>query len=115
VIQIETDERPRLQKLQNVFKTKQTMKTANEAMAEILAGKDLNMTALNHLIYAAATALTEEINGTRSYKSKRPKIRPWVRRIQESIHGIGKELPALAKIRRDDRNTKNMKRKRLLR
>jgi hypothetical protein len=59
VTQIEIDERPRLQKLQIVFKVKEIMKTANEAMVEILAGKDLNMTELNHLIYAAATGLTE--------------------------------------------------------
>jgi hypothetical protein len=33
------------------FKVKEIMKNANEAMAEILAGKDLNMTELSHLIY----------------------------------------------------------------
>jgi hypothetical protein len=81
--QIEIDKRPRLQKLQNVFKVKEVMKTANEAMAEILVGKDLNMTELNHLIYAAAAALTEEIDGTGGYKSEtwRPETPPWVRRI----------------------------------
>jgi hypothetical protein len=81
VTQIEIDKRPRLQKLQNVFKVKEITKTANEAMAEILAGKGLNMTELNHFIYAAATVLTEEINGTGSYKSEtwRPEPPPWVR------------------------------------
>jgi hypothetical protein len=64
-----------------VFKVKGIMKTANEAMTEILAGKDLNMTELKHLIYATAMALTEEINGTGSYKSEtqRPETPPWVR------------------------------------
>jgi hypothetical protein len=53
------------------------MKTANEAMAEILKGKDLNMTELNHLIFAAAVVITEEINGIGSYKSKtEPKNTP---------------------------------------
>ena len=33
-------------------------------MEEILDEKELNITALNHLIYAAATVITEEINGT---------------------------------------------------
>jgi hypothetical protein len=81
VTQIEIGKRPRLQRLQNVFKVKEIMKTAKEAMVEILAGKGLNMTELNHLIYAAAMALTEEINGTGSYKSEtwRPEILPWVR------------------------------------
>ena len=37
-------------------------------MEEILDGKDLNITQLNHLIYAAATVITEEINGTGEYK-----------------------------------------------
>ena len=41
---------------------------ANEAMEEILDEKDLNITELNHLIYAAATVITEEINWTGEYK-----------------------------------------------
>ena len=49
------------------------MKTANKAMEEILEEKDLNITELNHLIYAAATVITEEINGTG--ESKPPKNR----------------------------------------
>ena len=44
------------------------MKTANEAIQEILDEKDLNTTELNHLIYAAATVITEEINLTGEYK-----------------------------------------------
>jgi hypothetical protein len=41
-------------------KLKVIMIIANEAMDEI----DLNITELNHLIYVAATVITEEINGT---------------------------------------------------
>jgi hypothetical protein len=44
------------------------MKTANEAMGEILGEKDLNITELIHLIYAAATFITEEINGMGEYR-----------------------------------------------
>ena len=62
VTQIEIDKRPRLQKMQNMFKIKAIMKTATEAMEEILDEK--NITELNHLIYAAAMVITEEINGT---------------------------------------------------
>jgi hypothetical protein len=100
-----------------VFKVKVVMKTSNEELAQILAGKDLNMNELNHLIYTTATALTEEINGTGSYKSEtqRPETPPWLRRIQDSTNGIRKELLALAEIKRNDRNTQNMKRERLLR
>ena len=36
-------------------------------MEEILDERDLNITELNHLIYAA-TVITEEINGTGEYK-----------------------------------------------
>ena len=43
------------------------MITANEAIEEILDEKDLNITELNLLIYAAATVITEEINGTGEY------------------------------------------------
>jgi hypothetical protein len=39
--QIEIDKRPRLQKLQNMFKIKAIMQTANKAMEEILDGKDI--------------------------------------------------------------------------
>ena len=64
------------------------MKTANEAMEEILDEKDLNITELNHLTYAAATVITEEINGTGECKlqTQRSKTPPWVRRIQGSIN-----------------------------
>ena len=44
------------------------MKMAKEAMEEILDKKDLNITELNHLIYAAATVITEEISGTGEYE-----------------------------------------------
>jgi hypothetical protein len=83
VTQIAIDNRPRLQKLQNVLKIKVIMKTADEAMEEILDEKDLNITELNHLIYAAATVITEEINATGECKlqTQRSKTPPWVRRI----------------------------------
>jgi hypothetical protein len=65
VTQITMDNRPRLQKLQNMFKLKVIMKTANEAMGEIVEGRDLNSTELNNLIYAAAT---EDINLMGEYR-----------------------------------------------
>ena len=68
VTQIRMDNRPRLQKLQNLFKLKVIMKTANEAMGEIVDEKDLNVTELNHLIYAAAMVITEEINEMGEYR-----------------------------------------------
>jgi hypothetical protein len=72
VTQITIDSRRRLEKLQNMFRLKVIMKTANEAMAKILDEKDLNITELNHLIYAATMVITEEINGMESvdYKHK---------------------------------------------
>ena len=116
VTQIAIDNRPRLQKLQNMLKIKVIMKTANEAMEEILDEKDLNITELNHLIYAAATVITEDISGTREYKlqTQRSKTPPWVRRIQGSINDIRKELSALVEIRRDNRKIMNINRTRLL-
>jgi hypothetical protein len=44
-----------------MFKIKAIMKTANEAMEETLDGKDLHITELILLIYAAVTVITEEI------------------------------------------------------
>ena len=62
VTQIAIDNRPRLQKLQNMLKIKVIMKTADEAMEEILVldEKDLNIAELNHLNYAAPTFIREE-------------------------------------------------------
>jgi hypothetical protein len=37
---------------QNTFKIKQIMKTANEAIAGVLEDIGLNLTEINHLIYA---------------------------------------------------------------
>jgi hypothetical protein len=82
VTQIETDNRPRLQKLHNMSKLKVIMKMANKAMEEIVDQKDLNITELNHLIYAAATVITEEINGTGEYKPQHK------HRDQNHPHGL---------------------------
>jgi small-conductance mechanosensitive channel len=75
VTQIENDKRPRLQILQNMFKIKAIMKTANKALEEILDEKNLNITQLNRLICAAAAVITEDMNGTGEYKleTQRPK------------------------------------------
>ena len=116
VTQITMDNRPRLQKLQYMFKLKVIRKTTNEAMGEILDEKDLNITELNHLIYAAATVIAEEINGMGEYRLqiRRSTTPPWVRRIQGSINNIRKELSALVEIQRDDRKVTNIKRTTLL-
>jgi len=76
----------------------------------------LSITELSHLIYAAATVITEEINGTGEYKLKTQRLKtpPWVRRIQESIIDIRKELSALVEIKRDNKNVQKVKRTRLL-
>jgi hypothetical protein len=68
VTQIAIDKRPRLQKLQNMFKIKVTANMANKAMEEILDKKDLNITEQNHLIYVAETIIIEELNGTAENK-----------------------------------------------
>ena len=80
---------------------------ANKATEEILDEKFLNFTELNHLIYAAATVITEEINGTEEYKLETQRsITPlWIRRIQESINDIKKELSVLVAIKRHNRKT----------
>ena len=53
-----------------MFTIKEIMNTTNEAMAEILKDKDLNLTEINHLIYAIATVTTEEVHGAACYKSE---------------------------------------------
>jgi len=92
------------------------LKTANEATAEKLKDKDLNLNDINHLIYAAATVITEEVNGTGCYKSwtRSSKTLPWIRRIQKCINGVREEPSTLAEIKRDKMKKQNMKRKRLL-
>jgi len=85
-------------------------------MEEILDEKDLSITELNHLIYAAATVITEEINGTAEYKIETQRSKPplRVRCIQGSINDIRKELSVLVEIKRDNRRVQNIKRTRLL-
>jgi hypothetical protein len=85
-------------------------------MEQILDQANLNITELNHLIYAAATVITEEINGTGEYKPQTQMLKPlpWVRCIQGSINNIRKDLSALIEIKRDSRKLKNIKRARLL-
>jgi hypothetical protein len=89
------------------------MKTVNEAMEEILDENDLNITKLNHFIYAAMV-ITDIINGTGVYKlqTQRSKTPPWVRHIEGSINDIKKELSALVEIRRENRKVMNINRTR---
>ena len=98
-----------------MLKIKVVMKMANEAMEVILDEKDLNITELNHFIFAAATVITEEINGTGEYKlqTQRSKTPLWVTHIQRSINDISKELSALVEIIRDNRKVMNINRTRL--
>ena len=111
--QIETGKRPRLQKLLNMFKIKAIMKMTNKAMVEILEGKDLNITQLNHLICVAAAVITEEVNGTGEYKleTQRSKTPPWVRRIHGIINYIRKELSESVEIKRENRKAQNTQKK----
>ena len=44
------------------------MRTANDAVGEILCERDFDVTELNHLIYVVATVITEEINERKEYK-----------------------------------------------
>ena len=99
--QTEITKRSRLQKLQSIFKIKEIVKIANEAIAETLKDKDMSLTEINHLVYAAAAVITEEVNRTGCYKSETHSTKTplWVRHIQESINGIRKDLSALAEIR----------------
>jgi hypothetical protein len=62
-----------------MFKIKEIVKTANEAIAEILKDEDLNLMVINRLIYVAAAAaaaaataavITEEVYGTGCYQSE---------------------------------------------
>jgi hypothetical protein len=116
VTQITMDNRPRLQKLQDMSKLKGIMKTVNEAMGEILDKKDLNVTELKYLIYVVATVITEEINGMEVYRqqTQRSATPSWVRRIQGNINDIRKELSALVEIQIDNRKVMNIKRTKLL-
>jgi hypothetical protein len=108
--QMTMDNRPRLQKLQNMYNLKVIIKTAHEAMGEIIDEKDLNTTELNHLIYAAATVITEEINGMEEYRqqNQRSTTPPWVRRIQDNTNDTRKELSVLLEIQRDTRKVTNI-------
>ena len=85
-------------------------------MGEIVDEKDLNITELNHFIYATAGVITKEINGMGEYRpqTRRSTTSPWVRRMQGSINGIRKELSVFVEIQRDDRKVTNIKRNRLL-
>ena len=85
------------------------MRAANDAVGEILCKRDFDVTELNHLIYAAATVITKEINGRKEYKlqTQRLHTHPWIRRIQNTIKDMRKELSQLVEIQRDNRKKMN--------
>jgi hypothetical protein len=117
VTQIETSKGTRSQKLQGTFKIKEIVETSNEEIAEIQEVKHLNLTETNHLIYAAATVITKDVNGTGCHKSETQssKTPHWVICLQESINNIRKDLSVFAELERDEMKTQNLKRKRSLR
>jgi hypothetical protein len=100
-----------------MFKIKVIVKMANKAIEEILGEKKLNITELDHIICAAATVITEEINRTAENKIETHRLKPppWVRRIQGSRNDIRKELSVLVEIKRDNRRVQNIKRTKMLR
>jgi hypothetical protein len=83
-----------------MFQLKGIMKTANDVMGEILEEIDLNITEINHLSYAAAKVITEEIIGVRECRllTQRLTTTSCVRRIQGSINDIREELSALVEV-----------------
>ena len=91
------------------------MRALNNAVGEILCERDFDVTELNRLIYAAATVITEEINGRKEYKLQTQRLHapPWIRRIQNTINNMRKELSQLVEIQRDNRKTMNKNRAKL--
>ena len=87
------------------------MRTANDRTGEMLCERNFDITELNHLIYAAATVITEETNGINEYKLQtlRQHTTPWVRLIQDSINDMRKELSKLVETWKDNRQITNKK------
>ena len=85
------------------------MRMANNAVGEILCKRNFDVTELNHLTYTAAMVITEEINGRKEYKLQTQRLHtpPWIRRIQNIINNMRKELSHLVEIHRDNRETLN--------
>ena len=81
---------------------KEIIETANKTTAENLEDKDMKMAEINYPMHAAATVITEELNGTGCYKSwiLSSKTLPWIRRIQKCIKGVREERPTLSEIKR---------------
>jgi len=67
-----------------MFKIQEIVKTANEALAEILKDKDLYVTEINYNINGAATFITEDGNETGSYKWNR-----MLQMEQDATNGTG--------------------------
>ena len=91
------------------------VRTANDAVGEILCEGNFDVTELNHLIYAAATVITEEINGRKECELQTQRLHtpPWIRRTQNTINNMRKELSQLVEIQRDIRKTMNKKKAKL--
>ena len=85
------------------------MRTANDAVEEILRERDFDVTELNHLIYAVATVITEEINRRKETRLQTQRLHTpsWIRHIQNTINDMRKELSQLVEIQRDNRKTMN--------
>ena len=88
--------------LQKIFDNKRTeaiIRDVNAVLSEEFTGEEieLSITDINHILYASASVILEEVLGERkSYKGKqKPKQKeepPWVRRIEARINENRREL-----------------------
>lgn len=90
---IDLKDRKRINKFKPSKETYELLKSVNLAILSIIKDKQLDLTEINQLIYAAASVVSGEIESQESSQKDEPR---WKVRIKEKIYTLRKEISLLS-------------------
>jgi hypothetical protein len=93
---LQMSEREKLPKFKTNNKLIKLQEEINGVIEELLEEQEMNITDINNLIYAAATIMTQTLNGPSKRRKNRCNGTFWKIRIQKQIDNWRKELSIIA-------------------
>ena len=109
---LQISEREKLPSLKKNSKLIKFQEEINGVIEELLEEDEMNITDINNLIYAAATIMTQTLNGPNRRSKNRRDIKFWKIRTQKQISSWRKELSIIAETGRGSDNVKLNRKKR---
>jgi hypothetical protein len=112
---LQMSEREKLPKLKTNSKLIKLQEEINGVIEELLEEDEMDITDINHLIYAAATIMTQTLNEPSKTSKNRRNVQFWKIRMQKHISNWRKELSIIAEAGTGSDNGKlNWKKRKIL-